>query len=842
MANDLNNANESDTNSYDDQAIRKVRDLIQSSPDAIGPYRILEKLGAGGMGEVYRCEQRQPIRREVALKLIKLGMDTKQIIARFSAERQALAMMDHPNIAKVFDAGTDDTGRPFFVMEYVKGKPITDYADDKKLTLDDRLKLFQQVCNAIQHAHHKGVIHRDLKPSNVLVSTQDGRPHAKVIDFGIAKAMNQPLTDMTLFTEHALLIGTPAYMSPEQAEGSIDIDTRSDVYSLGVLLYELLTGFTPFDPQRLKKAALMEVARIIRDEEPPKPSTRISSIEVHPETKSGKSNNASPLALSSGKGVDGEVNPAFAQNQLPSKSSLASLAKSRSLAPESYAKHLRGELDWIVMKSLEKDRKRRYSSPEDFAQDIERHLEGTPIEAAPPDLRYRTQKFVKKHKTVLVGASVVASLLVLALAGTLIGLVQARRSLVREQIATAKETKAREDAEFQAYIANIGAAQVAMQGESWPEARQRLKACPDSLRGWEWHFLNAKASAPEFGFAEAVTEVQLSNNDRYIICRSGYDGKVIDVQSRQRISNFRAKPLQKKSGSKHPYKRIGPSAVLPDGTGVFASGSDIIFVPPRGDEGHRAFALNEETFASVITVSPNGGFIVVGFESGDKSLVVDTVTLSTILALKPKDEILGWSTNEKFISAIETNEAVWVYSTETGKAVGSFRTPGKMVQSSSLTADGSILAVGTDLGTIELFDTAKGTAIGSFELQTPPSESKSVNHLMFTPDSKSILAVTGGGNQLSIVDTTTKKTVSTRRGEFYGDSRFTADGGNVVSLSDGSIWNWKLDTSSAALSKPFGKASIAAFSKDASFAVSVDDYRVRVWMRDKPNQIGRAHV
>ena len=245
-------------------------------PESVGPYRILERIGGGGMGEVYRAEQRSPIRRQVALKFIKLGMDSKAVLARFEAERQALALMDHPHIAKVFDAGTDDTGRPYFVMEYVKGKPITDYAEQNHLTIRERLELFEQVCQAIQHAHHKGVIHRDLKPGNVLVSTQDDRPFAKVIDFGIAKAIAQRLTDETLFTQHDQFLGTPQYMSPEQAEGSIDIDTRTDVYSLGVLLYELLTGSPPFSTQDLRAAAFEQLKTLIIEVDPPKPSTRLN--------------------------------------------------------------------------------------------------------------------------------------------------------------------------------------------------------------------------------------------------------------------------------------------------------------------------------------------------------------------------------------------------------------------------------------------------------------------------------------------------------------------------------------------------------------------------------------
>ena len=324
------------------------------------------------------AEQKEPVRRKVALKIIKLGMDTKQVIARFEAERQALAMMDHPNIARVLDAGATDSGRPYFVMELVKGVPITDYCDTESLSTKDRLDLFINVCHAVQHAHQKGIIHRDIKPSNVMVTLHDGKPVPKVIDFGIAKATNRELTDKTLFTEYGQLIGTPQYMSPEQAEMSgLDIDTRSDIYSLGVLLYELLTGTTPFDPQRLRRAALGEIQRIIREEEPPKPSTRRSTLASEPRP--------------SGSG----------------SSSVAKIAKHRRTEPGHLARQLRGDLDWIIMKSLEKERARRYETANGLAADIQRHLSDEPVLASPPSAAYRVRKFARRNKPIVLGVSAV---------------------------------------------------------------------------------------------------------------------------------------------------------------------------------------------------------------------------------------------------------------------------------------------------------------------------------------------------------------------------------------------------------------------------------------------------
>jgi len=340
----------------------------------IGHYKLLQQVGEGGCGVVYMAEQEEPVRRRVALKVIKLGMDTKQVIARFEAERQALALMDHSNIAKVLDAGATETGRPYFVMELVRGIRITDFCDENKLSTEDRLKLFIQVCQAIQHAPQKGVIHRDIKPSNILVTINDGVPVPKVIDFGIAKATAGRLTDQTLFTAFEQFIGTPAYMSPEQAVlTSLDIDTRSDIYSLGVLLYELLTGRTPFDQKELLAAGLDEMRRIIRETEPPRPSNRLSTMVA---------------------------------------AALTTTAHRRHTEPPRLIHSVRGDLDWIAMKCLEKDRARRYETANALAADIRRHLDCEPVVARPPSRWYEFQKTVRRHKFGF--AATMAVILVLA--------------------------------------------------------------------------------------------------------------------------------------------------------------------------------------------------------------------------------------------------------------------------------------------------------------------------------------------------------------------------------------------------------------------------------------------
>ena len=341
----------------------------------IGPYKLIEKIGEGGFGLVFVADQQAPVKRRVALKLIKPGMDSREVIARFEAERQALAMMDHPNIARVLDAGATDSGHPYFVMELVHGIPITDFCDKNRLTMRERLELFVSVCQAVQHAHQKGIIHRDIKPSNVLVTLQDGCPVVKVIDFGIAKALHQQLTDKTVYTRFAQVIGTPLYMSPEQAEmSSLDIDTRSDIYSLGVLLYELLTGTTPFDGKRLSAVSFDERIRIIRQEEPPKPSTRLrqSSLTV-------------PV-----------------------------LASLRRIEPARLFKSCRGDLDWITMKALDKDRRRRDETASDLAADVLRYLHDEPVSACPPSAGYLLKKFSRRYRTILATAAAIAASLLLA--------------------------------------------------------------------------------------------------------------------------------------------------------------------------------------------------------------------------------------------------------------------------------------------------------------------------------------------------------------------------------------------------------------------------------------------
>jgi serine/threonine protein kinase/WD40 repeat protein len=462
--------------------------LIEGPGIQIGPYKLLQQIGEGGMGVVYMAEQETPVRRRVALKIIKPGMDSEQVIARFEAERQALAMMDHQNIARVLDAGTSDSGRPFFVMELVHGVPISKYCDDAQLTPRERLELFIPVCQAIQHAHQKGIIHRDIKPSNVLVTMYDGKPVAKVIDFGIAKAIDQRLTERTMFTQFGSLVGTLEYMSPEQAEMSaLGVDTRSDIYSLGVLLYELLTGSTPLEAASLREAGYAEILKRIKEEEPPRPSTRLSE----------------------------------------SREALPSISCRRRTEPSKLANMLRGELDWIVLKALEKDRGRRYETANAFARDIERYLKDETVEACPPSAGYRLRKFARKYRAPLAVASGFALLLI---AGALASTWQAIRAtkaerealLRRDAAARAEQTAqaerdiasvARRDSEVKReeaetarqllrrslYAADMQLAQAAWNSKSLLRMRELLERQQPGpgeadLRGFEWDYLRRESS------------------------------------------------------------------------------------------------------------------------------------------------------------------------------------------------------------------------------------------------------------------------------------------------------------------------------------------------------------
>ena len=490
-------------------SVARTTDSLRASEGAmLGRYKLLQRIGEGGFGVVYMAEQEEPVRRQVALKVIKPGMDTREVVARFEAERQALAMMDHPNIAKVLDGGTTEDSRPYFVMELVKGVPITEFCDKNNLRMVDRLRLFVRVCSAVQHAHQKGVIHRDIKPSNVMITLHDSDPVPKIIDFGIAKATAQPLTEKTLFTRYGQMIGTPQYMSPEQAEMSgLDIDTRTDIYSLGILLYELLTGTTPLDGEKIRSVGFAEMVRLVQETEPPKPSQRISSL-----------------------GDDQAI-----------------IARRRGADSVSLSKAIAGDLDWIVMKAIEKDRNRRYGSASDLSQDIQRHLDGDPVEAVAPSLQYRLSKLIAKHRFYV---SAAALLLTTLIGATIFSAWQASLAWKAEEnmamekanalIAKSNEERARKEVERQAeelqrltdrqrlelYASDMARADRFLADGNLAAVRRLLdvhEPADDSskdLRGFEWHYLKMQSRNTALRRFEAVGhEVRASKDGRFFAHR-----------------------------------------------------------------------------------------------------------------------------------------------------------------------------------------------------------------------------------------------------------------------------------------------------------------------------------
>jgi len=676
-----------------------------------GPYQTLRVLGEGGMGIVYLAEQREPIQRRVALKVIRLGMDSREVIARFESERQALALMDHPNIARVLDAGTSAAGRLYFVMEYVPGIPITEYCDQHRLNSRERLGLFCVICQAIQHAHQKGVIHRDIKPSNILVEVVDGKPLPKVIDFGVAKAINQPLTEKTLFTQMGVLIGTPAYMSPEQAGlAEMDIDTRTDIYSLGVVLYELLVGALPFAPAELRQAGHAEICRVIREEEPPKPSTKLESL-----------------------GATG-----------------TEVAKRRHTDVRTLVREVRGDLEWITMKALEKDRLRRYATASEFAADIQRHLDDEPVMASPPGVLYRTRKFLRKHR---VGVTAVGAILLVSLAGA---------AASTAEFLNARRQK--EAAQWQSYVANIAAADAHLRAGELTAAQQRLLQCETWLRGWEWRYLWARSDS-------SIATLYLPSNTDVASIGFSRDGRQLLFASADRVDVWNAVTFTPVTTYRNLRSVLEMS---PDGTRVLTAGAK---------EDEPLELLDPASRTVVFTIAAASGH-------GAKNTMTcaPQCIASTTPATSPA---VAFSKDSTLVAAALGSRGIWVWNTASGKRLAVLTGNPTRITALRFTADGALLASGEENGGVRVWDVRSSRLLATF------SGKESVAGLEFSPNGN-LLAAGGKDGAIQVWNVRAGRIqVSAKGASAKGTGSFAA----MVFSPDGSrlafgigtsleVWEW----------------------------------------------------
>ncbi|HEY5913390.1 MAG TPA: serine/threonine-protein kinase [Verrucomicrobiae bacterium] len=746
------------------EAVRHLRkpDGPDPSPDeavghTVGRYKLLEKIGEGGCGVVYVAEQTEPVRRRVALKVIKLGMDTKAVVARFEAERQALALMDHPNIAKVFDAGSTETGRPYFVMELVSGARVTNYCDQNRLPTRDRLKLFIQVCHAIQHAHQKGIIHRDIKPSNILVAVQDGVPDPKVIDFGIAKATEGRLAETTIYTQLHQLIGTPTYMSPEQADmTSADVDTRSDIYSLGVLLYELLTGRTPFDTQALLAGGIDALRRTIRETEPMRPSTRLATLK---------------------------------------EQELTIAAKRRSAEPPKLISLLKGDLDWVVMRCLEKDRSKRYETANGLAADLERHLRNEPVVARPPRRVYRFRKSLQRNKLFYAAGATVMIALAGGLGTAVYTLNEEKASRRRAETAEQDEVRLRQQSDRREettrrnlYAVDMNLAELALRRDNFHRASdllERHRPAPNrpDLRHWEWRYLWQFCRGDEhvtLGYhTNVVTCIAVAPDGKRLVS-GGYDGNV----------------------------------QLWD----LASGQLIASVKPAGTYG--------------VIFSPDGKRLAAATEHGVSVWESDSLRLLASLDVDLPIRALSFMSDDQRLAFFRKDGVIRVWDLATNHPVTNF--PGTRLSSSLRGAlvfspRGDLLAVGEQSGLIRLLDPLTGAEKGRLV-----GHHDSVTGLAFAPTGLTLASSSWDRTaRLWDVASRQEKLALTNHTAWVSSVAFAPDGYTLATSSaDQSIRIWDATSGRqlALLKGHRGEVRAVTFSRDGRYLISGGkDEAIKIW-------------
>jgi WD40 repeat protein/tRNA A-37 threonylcarbamoyl transferase component Bud32 len=766
----------------------ETRACIDGPGTTIGRYQLLELIGEGGMGLVYLAEQKEPVKRRVAFKIIKPGMDSKQVIARFEAERQALAVLDHPNIAHVFDAGCTETGRPYFVMEHVKGMSITRYCDENKLTIEQRLRLFEQVCEAVHHAHQKGIIHRDLKPSNILVSVHGDKPVPKIIDFGIAKAITSPLTDKTFVTFQGQLLGTPEYMSPEQVDlATQDIDTRSDIYSLGIVLYELLAGVLPFEEESFARAGLAEIQQTIREQEPTSPSIRLTNLGEQAKT----------------------------------------IAASRSTQVVPLARRLHRELEWIPLKAMRKDRCRRYRSATEMADDIRNYLTGRPLIAGPETAIYRVQKFVRKHAGSVATVALVAVAIILGLAVSTAMYFKAEDSRRKEVVARGeaeqatkeqaaaraeaeqareKEAEARVHAEMAEaatkekaeelrrtlYVNTIQLAEGQYRDKNTKRAHELLQSCPENLRGWEWNRLN---------YISDQSTMTLVRQERGAVAAFSPDGK--------RIVSYGW-----------------------GGTKICDAG--------RGTE---LMTLQEGAFLGAF--SPDSKWMILGDRDGTMR-VCDIATGEKKVVLRGHGQFplgVAYGPDGKWIVSVGRDNMVRTWDAETGAESLSLNGPETTYSvavsptGDRIAAGGSrVLPSGHEEGIIKVWNHASGAELIGFSVGLD----KWANRIVFSPDGKRI-ACCGGDATIQVWDAYSGTKVMTltghRRWSVYSVA-FSPDGKRIVSGGrDQTVRVWNASTGTEEMVFQGHERSVlsVAFSPDGRRVASgSEDGTVKLWDIDKP--------